>query len=332
MKKFLKVFLIVFLTVVVVLATTVLIMYFHRSDPSDKENYATTNPWIFNDTKIGAHRCGGGDAPEETLRAFRTCLENDKYKADILEFDLRLTKDNQLVLLHDDELDRTSDSEEVFGEKGTNVYDKTYAELRQLNMGAKFISEDNKKPYENLSGNQVPDDIRIFKFTDALNYILSKGDYQFIMEIKDEGERGRKAADLVYAELQKRHLTNKVILGTFNPEVFAYLRNTYPDVYLCGDTAEALNFYGSSLINSPTYTPNCQSLILPYSDYSESYMLNLGTTRCVNYAHKNNLSMIYWTVNDEDDMRYLMSIGADVILTDHPDKLYEVKYGSLKYD
>ena len=45
----------------------------------------------------------------------------------------------------------------------------------------------------------------------------------------------------------------------------------------------------------------------------------------INYAHKHNMAVQYWTVNDEDDMEYLIDMGADCIMTDYPDKLYNVK-------
>ena len=54
--------------------------------------------------------------PEEAMMAFRNCVENSAAAVDIFEFDVRITKDDALILLHDVTLDRTSDCEEVFGE------------------------------------------------------------------------------------------------------------------------------------------------------------------------------------------------------------------------
>lgn len=80
--------------------------------------YITENPAITADKAlVSAHRSGGALFPENTLMAFEGCVEDSSFKTDIYEFDLRLTKDNQLILLHDKNFDRTSNSEEVFGEK-----------------------------------------------------------------------------------------------------------------------------------------------------------------------------------------------------------------------
>ena len=89
--------------------------YFHKSNPKKIEVYNTTNKDIFSETKISAHRSGAGVYPEETMLAFEACVNN--FKVDYYEFDLHITKDDVLILLHDSTLDRTSNCEEVFGEK-----------------------------------------------------------------------------------------------------------------------------------------------------------------------------------------------------------------------
>lgn len=327
MKKVIKISLISILIIVVLVPTIVFVAYFHRSNPEDTKTFDTTNPWIFSDTKIGAHRSGAGIAPEETLKAFKNCIDNPEFKVDVFEFDLHLTKDEQIVLLHDSSLDRTSDSETVFGEQGVKVNDKTYNELRQLNMGAKFENEKGEMSYANLKGENVPDDIRILHLNDALDYILSNGDYRFIIEIKDSGELGTRTADILYETTKDKNILDKIAVGTFNPEVLSYIQKEHPDITTMGATEEVINFYKASLLNSDNLNPSYQMLTMPFANYEKSYFVNLGTTRTVNYAHKNNLSVVYWTINDEKDMDYLMKIGADIILTDYPDKLYKLKYG-----
>ena len=107
----------VIIAIIVALALVANIAGNHRSDPSQIISYETQNPYILESTDISGHRSGGGIAPEETMMAFKNCAENNEFSIDVFEFDLHITKDNVLVLLHDDTLDRTSNSEEVFGEK-----------------------------------------------------------------------------------------------------------------------------------------------------------------------------------------------------------------------
>ena len=54
------------------------------------------------------------------------------------------------------------------------------------------------------------------------------------------------------------------------------------------------------------------------------YTVNLGTSRLVNYAHKNDIAVQYWTINDPEEMAHLQAIGADAIMTDVPDKGAEI--------
>lgn len=300
-------------------------MYFHRSDPSEIKQYETTNPFIYDSTQISAHRSGAGIFPEETLLAFQNCVESDAFDIDIFEFDLHITKDGVLVLLHDDELDRTSDCEYVFGETNVRPEDKTYEELRKLNMGAKYETDDGQMPYADLHGDDVPEEIRILSLTDILDYLTKHGDFNYIIEVKNGGELGMQSVDILYAELRERDMLDKVIFGSFNGEVSDYVDEKYPDMYRGAYTKEVVEFFAAALLDKKDYSPEFDVLQLPYGDMKESYGMNLGTAKIINYAHKNNLAVQYWTINDERDMEYLLSIQADCIMSDYPDQLYAVK-------
>ncbi len=87
-----------------------------------------------------AHRGARSLAPENTMAAARKALE---IGADWWELDVAMTKDGELVVLHDDTLDRTSNVATVFPDRRkTPVYEFTLAELRQLDFGSWFIEKD----------------------------------------------------------------------------------------------------------------------------------------------------------------------------------------------
>ena len=91
------------------------------------------NPYITTDAAlVSAHRSGGGIMPENTMLAFESCMNSKDFNTDIFEFDLHITKDNKLILLHDDTLDRTTNAVEYFGYEDVKPIDHTYAELREL--------------------------------------------------------------------------------------------------------------------------------------------------------------------------------------------------------
>lgn len=295
----------------------------HKSDPSLVKQYDTQNPYILAETDISAHRSGGGIAPEESLMAFKNCAENDSFSIDVFEFDLHITKDNVLVLLHDDTLDRTSNVEEVFGETDVRPETKTYEELRQLNIGAKFVDPDGKMPFADMS--EPTDDLRILRVEDVLDYLNSKGDYKYIIEIKNSDDLGKKGVDILYQILVEKNLLDRVIFGTFHAEVSEYVDENYPDMARSTGITEVLKFYFAALTNSKSYEPPCNVLQIPYGGIFNTFGLNTGTAQVINYAHEHDMAVQYWTINDEEDMEYLISIGADCIMSDYPDVLYDVK-------
>ncbi len=324
MKKALKVIGII-IAVIAVIAIIMAVCGHHHSKPEQIKAYNTTNQYILNETDISGHRSGGGIAPEETMMAFKNCAENPNFTINVFEFDLHITKDDVLVLLHDDTLDRTSDCEEVFGETDVRPESKTYEELRQLNMGAKFETDSGEMPYADLKGEQVPDDLKILRLEDALDYLTATGDYKFIIEIKNGEELGKKGVDILHQILVERNLVNKVIFGTFQKEISEYVDTNYTDMTRSTSIMEVLEFWIAAITNSKTYEPPCSVLQIPYGAPFTSLGLNLATAQVINYAHSHNMAVQYWTINDEEDMEYLISVGADCIMTDYPDVLYNIE-------
>ncbi len=300
------------------------IIWHYHSSPEGYIEMDTNNPLIVGETLLCAHRSGGGVYPEESLPAFRNCAESEDFHTDYFEFDLHLTKDNHLVLMHDDSLDRTTDSSIVFGKNGTVVREKTLEELKMLNIGAKFVTEDGEMPYSIYSGTDVPDDLRILTLEEALDYLTGIDDYHYIIEIKDGGEDGRQSADILYAELKARGLLDSALICSFDDDILAYVDSRYPDAKRGAGVSEALAFVGAAVLRDEDYVARCDAVQLPYGDPKESKGLNLGLVSFVNYAHAHDIAVQYWTINDVEDMKYLRSIHVDVIMTDYPEKLAEI--------
>jgi glycerophosphoryl diester phosphodiesterase len=315
--------LIIAVTVLLCLAVLYAVQWFYRSDPDDLKRYKTTNPEIHSTASISAHRSGAGVEPEETLMAFRHCLDSKEFNADCFEFDLHITKDNVLVLLHDDTLDRTSDSKDVFGEKRVRPEDKTLSELKQLNMGAKFKAEDGSMPYADLTGDEVTDDLRILTLDEALDFLESHGQFRYIIEIKNKGDLGKKGLDILYDSLEKRDMVDRVIFGTFQSEVAKYADERYPALARGACPSEVLKFVGAMLVDSDNFDPDYEVLQLPNREPT-GLGINIATVKTVNYAHAHNLAVQYWTVNDEKEAQYLNSIGADCLMSDYPEMAYRM--------
>ena len=319
-KKLIGRVLLVLLCIVIVIAIIGVAQFYHRSDPKNRKQYETSNPFITGETAISAHRSGAGDFPEETLAAFRGCAENPDFQVDYFEFDLHMTADDILVLSHDSTLDRVSDAAAVFGAENVLVRDKTLAELKQLNMATQFVSGAGEAPYAGLHGDDVPDELRILSLDEVLDYLTAAGDYHYIIEIKDGGEVGLAAADQLYTTLQARGLLDRVIVGSFRDEVASYITANYPDMHRSASPEEVVQFYFAALTGQRDFTCSYDVLQLPFGDAESSFGINLGTATVINFAHANDLAIQYWTVNSEKDMTYLASIGADALITDYPDR------------
>ena len=322
MKLWVKKTLKIVLIIILVLALLGGYLFFEVTRDTVQKPISTVgaeNPLItdLGETMLSGHRAGGGIAPENTMMALKNCVDNDAYELDIFEFDIHLTADGIPVLLHDGTLDRTSDAVEYFGEEGIKVGSRTLAELKNLNMGEKFVSDNGEAPFAGLRGEDVPEDLRIVTLEEALAYLEESGDYRYIIEIKNSGDKGLEAADKLYTTLQQFNAIDRTAVGTFNNEVTAYLDETYPDLPRSAGVNEALEFYLCSLVNLPLKEGRFHfvTLQIPTTDFT----VNLGTSRMINYAHKNNIAVQYWTINDAEEMARLQSIGADAIMTDVPD-------------
>ena len=89
------------------------------------------NPYImqYGHPLVSAHRAGAGIVPENTLMAFDLCLHSPDFEIDLFELDVHLTRDGELVVLHNTTFDATSNAVEAFGKKKVFPIDHTIEEL-----------------------------------------------------------------------------------------------------------------------------------------------------------------------------------------------------------
>jgi len=321
--------LVAILSVIVIFVLLCLSTYIPKTDDTDyNSEVCLQNPYIREKALISAHRAGRNLAPENTMAAFKSCFENNnEYSVDILEFDLHITKDKKLILLHDETLDRTSDCVDVFGEKDVRPQNKTIGELKQYNMGYNFTVNGT---YIYRGENVDLKDCRIVTLEEVLDYLRSqetlwKKQFNYIIEIKNDGELGNEAMQLLYETIKKYDIIERTIVGTFNKSVSEYIDESCPDVIRSAGIAEVLDFYFSCMFNVNLEKKNIKYKVLqiPYRDY----VINLGKKSIIDYAHKYGIAVQYWTINKEKDIRHLTEIGADAIISDDPKLAYNVING-----
>lgn len=228
-------------------------------------------------TKIWAHRGASQEAPENTLLAFKKAIEMG---ADGIELDVQMTKDGELVVIHDETIDRTSD--------GTGyVKDYTLKQLQCYNFGKGYAKVATiptlRQVYELMQSNDL-----------MLNIELKNGIIHY---------EGMEQKVLELAKEMK--MESRLIYSSFNHQSLVYLKQLqkniktgvlYADGWL--QVADYAVHIGASALHPAVYLIN-QSLI--------------------QNAKKRGLKVHVWTVNEAEDMKRLVQLGVDAIITNTPD-------------
>ncbi len=296
-------------------------------------NANATNPHIneYLDTDVSAHRSGAGIVPQNTLMAFEYVMKNNKkLGVDTFEFDVQITADGELILLHNLTYDDTSNAVESFGHKNVYASQLTFEEAySNLNLGENFTPDDGKTyPYRGLRGDDIPKNLRVVKCETVIDYIEknSKGkDFKYIIEIKSLSLNGYRAADKLYSIITERNLQDRVIWASSKEDVNMYMEHKYPDMPRSARLTEVVQFYIYSRMNWNLNDLDVSyvALQIPYGDNAANNFVNLGTRELINYAHKYNIAVQYWTVNESEEAEILTKNGADCIMSDYPQMVYE---------
>ncbi len=301
-----------------------------------KKNVAS-NPFIVDKgdlPMIAAHRGGGDNNPENTLLAFREAVET--IGVDIIESDLYLTKDGYLVYNHDSYIDETcningdltlDEVEDLCDDRNNRHYieDMTLAELQQYNFGYYFEDENGERIYKDVEdiealGLQIATVDRLFEM-----FYESHPDLMFIVEIKDGGERGYEACRILAETLDKYpEYKDQIVIGTFNDEIETELKSKYPDLLRGAPIGTAAKFVLTQYLFVNIFdNSDFACLQIPMS-YDLGVEIPLVSQSIVDRAHRRNIAVQYWTINDADDMRKLIEMGVDCIMTDDPILMKEV--------
>ena len=304
------------------------------------------NPFISKDgtTMIAAHRGGKINNPENTMKAFKAAV--NEYEVDILESDLYLTKDGYLVYNHDSYIDRTCDVngdisyEEVKDlPKSDRHYIKDYTleELREFNFGYYFEDKDDNRIYKDVVSFDDPsrkeilrqNDLQIVEASELFEmFYNTHKDLLFIVEIKNSDEEGRKAVDTLYEMLKSSYpdYLDNIVIGTFHTEIEEYLEKSYKEELFRGaSTGGAAKFIITEMLKVNIFDNSSFACLQITTEYEiKGIEIELDKKAYINRAHRRNIAVQYWTINEADDMRELIRLGCDAIMTDNPKLLKEV--------
>ena len=249
-----------------------------------------------------AHQGGDGVWPGDTMVAFENAVA---IGSDVLEMDAHITQDGHIVLMHDEEVDRTTD--------GTGlIEDLTLDQIKGLDAAYDWSTDDGGTfPYRG-QGIQVPTLDEAFEKFPQMRYVI---------EIK----LTRNPIDKPLCDLIHRHeMQDKVLIGSFHDEALKNFREICPGVATSAARTEVRNYVllGKALLWG-FIAPDYQTVQPPW-DPEESLGITIVTERFIRESHIKNLRVEPWTVNDPDLMRQYIEWGVDGIITDRPDLMIEV--------
>ena len=231
-------------------------------------------------------------APENTLPSFKLAMAAG---ADLVELDYHHTKDGKLIVIHDSELDRTTDATNRWPQKRIKIASKTAAEIQSLDAGSWFDAK--------YAGTKVP------LLAEALDTI-QQGSVTLI-ERKD-GE----PAECIKL-LRNKDLINKVVVQAFDWEYLREFHELEPEQVLAA-------------LGPPTLLPDGKKPSGRSKELSAVWLDDLQKTgakvavwnqqvseEAVQLAHRHGLKVWVYTINDSDLARRLLDMGVDGLITNN---------------
>lgn len=228
---------------------------------------------------IFAHRGASGLFPENTMEAFHAAVRR---KADGIELDAQLSRDNKVVVIHDHRLDRTTTGSGL-------VRQHTWKQLRQLRA--------DKSMHPRFDRARIPALREVFQtFFDS--------PLRFIIELKNFLSLQPNLEELVVEQVRRFGLTERTVLSSFNYESLLRIKKLDPA------QTTALLYIGP--LERPWEVAaryQADQLHVPEEEL---------TPQLVMEAHQHGFPVYGWTVNSERKMREALRIGVDGLITNYP--------------
>lgn len=341
MKKFLK----VLLAIVAVLAVAWLVCFLLPKP----QNFTLENPM----RKTGelpiliAHGGGNEEFPDNTLEAFYNAYSVDPRV--MMETDVSITKDGVVILSHDVRLDRKTNVTgaiadwnyaDLMAQKVDFGYtNKTKSQVRVEGSDLiKFTTDDGKTvtPLDVTYPEGVtPRDEEVFLATTLEELITCFPENRINVEIKQSGDKGMECMREILRLLEKHNAWDRVVLASFHNDIYAeYQRlqkaGEVPATFMCSPgLGNAALFYVLQLLELDVFFGEDTCVLQLPTEYELEagpieLEIDLATKGLIDAAHDHNMAVHYWTINDRDEMRMLVELGADGIMSDYPHRLAEV--------
>lgn len=273
---------------------------------------AETNPYRCDTLNI-AHRGARSLAPENTLAAASKGLE---VGADMWELDVQLTADGELIILHDDTLDRTSNVEEVFPERRPwRVSDFTLDEIRQLDFGSWFNDTD---PFGEIAAGNVSaaeQESYVGEPAPTLRQALEwtrDNDWRVNVELKALGD---VAGTDTFVEdavtlIEDLGMVDRVLISSFDHDYVKRVKAANPELQVGALSSWYIRDVANYIreLGADAYNPDVKIIAAP----------------SIPKLRDQGIDVFVYTVNDVEKLTELAEAGASGVFTDYPQRLASV--------
>ncbi|MDE5416283.1 glycerophosphodiester phosphodiesterase [Alkalihalobacterium chitinilyticum] len=281
--------------IVVIIGVWMILNFLPVQERAAKPFFESERPMVI------AHQGGEHLAPSNTIVAFEQARQ---LGVDVIEFDVHITKDEQLVAIHDSTVDRTTDGE-------GSVAELTLEEIQQLDAGYYFQDLDGEYSFRG-KGITIPTVEEIFDNFSEMKMVIE-------LKATNPPSSHQVMSELLWELLQRYELEERVLIASFDHSIIeAFDELADGRVAISGGREEITNFVVfNKLFLNGLYRPNVDAVQIP----TEESIFDLTSSRLIKAAHRKGMEVHYWTINDEETMKLLLDQGADGIITDRPDLL-----------
>ena len=282
-----------------------------------------------------AHRGARAFAPENTLVAF---MKAKTFGCQMIEIDVRMSKDDQLIVHHDENLSRCTNVQEKFPDlTNYDLWNFTYDQLSSLDAGSWYVEQLSLPYLERQSFLQKITEDELIRFVSphdrdtyasgSIKLPTLKQTLEFAngidmmvnIELKTQPGKEKELAVSVVKLVELMSMEHKILISSFDHELLRIVRQMSDTIaigVLTSAQIKNLNKY-MQLIDADAYHPNCYG----ESNSNGIEKLNLGG---IISALEGGCYVNVWTCNDKEDIRQLLACGVSGVISDFPNRVKEV--------
>lgn len=252
---------------------------------------------------VAAHRGWSGKLPENTMPAFRAAAE---LNVDQIEMDIHATKDGQIVVIHDDTVDRTTNG-------SGHVHDFTLSELEKLDAGKVRGMEGQ--------GYRIP------TLAEFVDFLKGLPEMTLNLELKEYPEKGNDAVaydvcDRALAMLDEAGITSRMVVNTFSGKLHEYIEEHY-GAAIRRHTYYPISYLRKGMTRDPYHTDGAYCCCMFRSVWNDP--ANIAAKEEFDFMRSRGIRPWAGTaVKDERTVDLAIACGANLITCNNPDLILEL--------